>query len=500
MSVQPSEMKNRVPPEASPDSQPLPPMTSDAHTELEPVIAGLPWADRFEIGAGMNAVTGSAGVSAIRLPDIKAAVTKSSTTRYRFIASANQLEEEIDTAAKAAYNMGGVNLSASAQYVTKIKVSELYLTLVAQYHSSYSAYDEASSYELTDEAKKLIGDAQEFRKRYGDYFIAGQKRGASFTAVYTCHARSVESMSKFMTKVGADAPEVFTTEGSSSFVKAARSCNIEIDVYVDMRGYRGTLPGTPQEPKDIPVALEWFKKHEEGTPQKAKLFHYSTIDRNFPQEVPIDPIVFAELSVLYKRRWAIQDAMNALPKVYQDQYRDQVDLFETSVATEAPTLATDAHRRGGLSRESGVLLGELNDVLARQDFYYKVSEKRHAEPLRGQTIAEETGGPQVWLYGFKGYPQSKAVTIHSTTMNYYAGAPAYGYRQNTFVFGPDDNKLVVGWEVVSNWQDGTNGSWSKVSEKILLSNQAQVHVNSQFDRGCDWTVSVYYVDATEFQF
>jgi hypothetical protein len=66
--------------------------------------------------------------------------------------------------------------------------------------------------------------------------------------------------------------------------------------------------------------------------------------------------------------------------------------------------------------------------------------------------------------------------------------------------GPDENKLFVGWEVVSNWVDGTSGGWWKAVDQILLTNYAAVHFKSQYDRGCDWMVNFYWVDSKDYQF
>jgi hypothetical protein len=58
----------------------------------------------------------------------------------------------------------------------------------------------------------------------------------------------------------------------------------------------------------------------------------------------------------------------------------------------------------------------------------------------------------------------------------------------------------VGWQVISNWGDGPNGCWWKETNQILGSDHAAVHVKSQYDRGCDWSLRVYYVEAKDYQF
>ncbi|MBV1788157.1 hypothetical protein KQ940_08820 [Marinobacterium sp. D7] len=476
----------------------IPAITSSAQTRLDPVISGLGWNNGFEIGAGLNAVTGSLGANAIKPAELIDAKNKSSTTRYRFIKSESELQQEISASAKGSYNMEGVTLSASSSFVTQVKLSELYVSLVAQFESSYSEYDEAETYELTEEAGKLITDRDKFRATYGDYFVAGRKRGSSFNAVYTCHATSVESMNKFMASFGADAPDVFSVEGSVAFERAAKEADMEVDVWVEMVGYVGTPPVGPWTPESVLGALQWFTEHETGIPVQAKLFHFSTLDPNFSPEVPIDPAVFAELSVLYMKRWEILDGFNSIPDVYQKQFEEDVTRFNSDVMASTGTLPTDAEIRATLAKQATVLLADLNDVLARQDFYFKVKEKQKGEPAKDHII-DEGKGVQVWLYGFSKYPQSEAVNIQSSSQH-YSEKWHIGFREHTFVFEPDQSRLIVGWEVHSNWQDGSNGSWYKASDQIILESGAQVHVKSEYDRGCNWTVDIYYVDAANYQF
>src|SRR5262249_57777670 len=181
----------------------------DASTKLDQVISGIPWGDAFTHGAGVDALTGAISASALKPFTPEQRKTKSSYERYSFIQKQSELELEVETSASGKYNIEGVNVNASASFLSKIKFSELCMTLVAQYESRYDGYDEASSYQLTDEAKSQIGDPAKFREVYGDYFISGGRRSSLFTAVYTCQTSSVESMIEFKASFGGDAPEVF---------------------------------------------------------------------------------------------------------------------------------------------------------------------------------------------------------------------------------------------------------------------------------------------------
>ncbi len=137
------------------------------------------------------------------------------------------------------------------------------------------------------------------------------------------------------------------------------------------------------------------------------------------------------------------------------------------------------------------------DVLARRDFYLQVKSKIAEEPSQG-TEFEAKGEQQEWLYGLP-YSTSSAVAIKSLDMEYKEDWHI-GWREHTFVFGPDNRYLIVGWQVISWLRDGTNGSWWKQNEQILLTHYAAVHVKSQYDRACSWGFRVFYVEAKDYPF
>ena len=472
-----------------------PPPSSD----LDAVVAGLAWRDGLRIGAGVNAVTGAIGGVAIEPPAIVDATLKRSDARFRFIRTQSEMEQEIEVSAGGKYNIYGVDLSASSSYLSKVRYSELTVTLVAAYESRYADYDVASSYALTPQAKELIGDRARFRSLYGDYFVAGRRRGSRFIAVYTCRATSRTSLDTFSASFGGSAPNVFSAEGSTRFQKAASENHVTVDVWVGMEGFEGKQPRLPTTPAEVLDTLAWFTEHEKGVPLQALLQHYGTLDPAFSPRVDVPPLAFVELRTLYTLRWLVQERFASLPPVYADRFRRRVTELDAAVMANTHVLATDAAMRRELTNESSILLRELTDVLERQDFYFQVRECVGNEPAEGQRIDAEEGRQMVWLYGLSAYPRSAAVQIQSR-VEHYAESWHIGWRERTLSFGPDQNFILVGWRVASNWTDGTNGGWWKATKRILLTSQGAVHVKSLYDRGTDWTVTYYFVNAADYQF
>lgn len=467
-------------------------------TELDQVIAGLPWAGDLIFGSGVDAITGGASGSAIKAFKPEINTGKTSSESFRLIQDDSDLEREIEASASGKYNIEGIKVSVSTSYLQKIKISELSFTLIAEYESEINKYDEADTYLLTDQARDLIYEPEKFRKAYGDYFVSGGKRSSRFIATYSCQSTSVKSMDEFKASFSGEAPEVFSAEGSVRFMQSASKYNIQMSVDLTMEGYKGASPGAPWTPEKIVEALAWFKANEQGIYLQAKLKHYSTIDPRYPRTINVAPAIFVELRQLYSKVWDIRSRNDSVPEYYQQQYKEAFRALTYGVEASQHELATDLAKRQDFQQKADILLSDYNDVFARMDFYQKVKNIVGGEPPEGHVINEGTGR-QVWNYGFDVYSKSPAVVIHQTTLA-YRDTWRLGWREKTLEFGPDGKYLMVGWNVVSNWGDGTNGAWYKAVDQILLTDHAAVHVRSLYDRGCDWSLVLYYVDSKDYQF
>ncbi|HEY0095131.1 MAG TPA: hypothetical protein VGB96_12435, partial [Archangium sp.] len=169
-------------------------------TQLKSIIVDLPWRSDYNLGAGIDAVTGNVCNTAIQAFMIKESQNRDSSTNYKFIQNESELNKELDVSLGGSYNISGMTLSASASYLSQTKVSERDVVLVAKREVLYNDYDDvdAAAYALTDDAKKFVSDPKEFRSLYGDYFIAGYKRRSLCVVTYQCHSKSAEDMTRFM--------------------------------------------------------------------------------------------------------------------------------------------------------------------------------------------------------------------------------------------------------------------------------------------------------------
>ena len=473
-------------------------VTAVTGSPLDPVISDIPWADAFTIGVGVDAVTGSVMGSAIKPVTLTEDQVMTSESYVSIVSRDSEMSQEIDASVSGKFNIESVPVDASASYLSKVQYSATALTFVAHYVASTKGYDESADYEFTDQARALLSDGAAFRNAYGDYFVAGGRRSARFTAVYVCQGSSAGQMQQFAGKVGAS-PELFSAEGSAKFDQEAASSHVEIKVDVVMDGYEGTPPDGGWNPQNVLEKLSWFKDKAKGAYSRAKLRHYSTLAPQYSRSVAVDPDVFSDLRQLYVTLWTLRARFQSCPKHYQELYQAEFQKFDSGVVANQALLPTDKSKRDYYAALGAQIQADLGQVLDRMDFYRQVKACIHLEPKNGVEIDEGTG-QQTWTYGFDAYPQSAAVVIHTTPIAYKGDGTTLGSETHVFQYTPGRKALIVGWQVNSNYHDGTNGSWSKSVDQILLTGSGAVTAKADFNRCFNWSVTFHSVDAADYQF
>ena len=471
-----------------------------SQTQLVQIVSNVEWRDAFEVGAGVDVVTGNQAATAVRHSQVGRQKTKGpSIETFDFVSDSSKLNREIEGAVSGAYNTLRMGVGNSNSYLQRLEYSALSVTLLAKSTITYQGFDRAESFELTDEAKKLIADPATFRKQYGDYFIAGSQRQSTFVALYHCTSRSEKSLRKFKTSVQGSLPLIFSAKGSSHFTEEASKYGIEINIEVFMSGYEGSGPPTQNlSPKDVIERLNWFNQHEVGAPRRTLLHHYSVLDPSYPRTIDISPQVFVELRKLYREVWAIRSRFAACPGPYKSQLEPRFNALDDGVDADQPLLPTHPEMRRRYTRDATRLRSDLRNVFSRMDLYFKVREARHTEPSKGTEITSGEGGQQSWMYGYRTYLANPEVEISE----YHHGwrHPWTEDAQHTFRFGGDQEKLIVGWKVISRRTDGLNGYWWKDVDTILGSDRFLVTVENSFDRFVSYGVEVYWVEAKNYLF
>lgn len=471
---------------------------------LAPVIQVL-WDSRFKNGLGVNAVTGQSSATAVEPFEIPLEeIATQSFETGKWISNKSDYEVEVATSASGTYNIGGTKLSSSANYVSKIKYSETSMTLIAKYEKENQEYDLPSQNPvLTDTAITMMSEnPSEFRDIYGDYFVQGFKRMSKFSGMYVCTSKSVSDMENFSAEVKA-VSNVWSAEGSAEFTRIASKNSISVEYSIYQVGLKPgvTLP-SPSSSEDIIKALNIFKENEIGIKYYASLAHYATLKPNYSRAISLNPTAFVELKLLYSLGFDVDTRYNTCPLPYKTKHKPTYTNLNSELNISQPELATDSELRAKLTEAYREFYNTLNNVFDRQDFYYKVRDSQSNEPKTGsRKYAEGSGGKnKEWNYG-KSTALSNTVIISSTPKSikkdYKFGNT--GKKSGTLTWDEDAKKLYVGWKVKSNKEN--NGNWRKSTDGfILLNDKGKISFTGQELRGIKWAVTLYYVDAIDYQF
>ncbi|KAG7099934.1 hypothetical protein E1B28_001727 [Marasmius oreades] len=281
------------------------------YTDLEPVVK-IPWDDTFCLGHGVNALTGESTAScaltwndkSFKFAERRIARSKTSIDVIHW----NDLKNLVDGyELEAGVGTGTINVALHPALEFRAKLASVLTnsssakTVLVQYHA-YGGFE--TQFLPRDVALRpdLHGiSTNEFRERYGDYYIAGHQDGFSCRAVIVCRIKesatsdSQEAIAKAhiekILSVGISASDSKTESQECTLLHAvidSRGCSPEVNSLAsinDMNSIADTLKSLTQSMRN-PL----------GTKFTALLHHYSTLDHNIlPRRIDgIQDSVFAK--------------------------------------------------------------------------------------------------------------------------------------------------------------------------------------------------------------
>ncbi|WP_182378309.1 hypothetical protein [Nocardioides sp. WS12] len=466
-----------------------------ATTLLNTTVIGQPWHGDYRLGLGVDAVTGQLRARAVEPFEVQNEPQMSPTYVYSLIESESDVSSLVAGSVEGSYNMEGVTVGASTSFLDSLAVSELSVTLIAQMTINRSQYSLAPH----DGYKLAVEPGHDFREKYGDYFVAGYRSASVLYVLYQCHFRTAEDRRQFSLKFSAEVPQVFTAKGSTEFESAAKSCNATISIRITAHGVDSGIPTPPSEEgwtagNILNILLPWFDKSRSLQPLEAYLMHYRVIDPALSGEVPVSPLIFSKLAYLYDRFWLTRARWDTVPDFGRPLVEQRYKMLEKTIEAQQAALPDNPEEIEKLTAQTTELLGLFTAILNRQTFFSQVQAAVRTEPERNLRIDADKGTVR-WCYGYDG-SNLPGVTIASRG-DHVAEDWKIGYREHTFNFR-DTTKLIVGWDVVCNWTDGTGGDWEKRCDHIIGQNAGEIWVKSDYDRGYSWSIAWHYVDAIDY--
>ena len=476
-------------------------------TSLAGTLANQPW-NSYRFGQGINAMTGQLADVAVKPFNIKSFPSMTSTLRYITISSDEDYEQAFNAEAGGSYNMGGVKVSGSASFLNNVTYSKTSLTIVASYEIASEGYGTPDSAPtLTDDAQNLADtDPKTFRQLYGDYFVSNAISGARFLATYTCSASNSTSLTSFKASIQGS-NDLVTAEGAVAFEKKASATNVAVSCMIYMEGINKIQPHFGTSADAIPKALAWFGETDATgvpvnvsyVPRRAMLTHYSQLVPILPNVLDVDPVVFAHIQTTGFLITQVNDLMATLPEYYQTiQTSDgetygakAASLNQTFTASQASLPLDTTGLVDKLTTTALDMLAYLRSQVALYSFYTSLTD---APPAEGKN------GSSTQSFGYNSTPAGLSIKVLSNTQN-YSQQSGIGSITHSFVWpgsGIGTNVVIVGWEIVDNWGDGTNGNWDRPGNAMIGASTGDIGINGEYDRGINWSLVVYYVDKGDF--
>lgn len=344
--------------------------------------------------------------------------------------------------------------------------------------------------------KLSVTPGPDFRDKYGDYFVAGYRGASSLYVVYQCRFRSVEQRTKFTATLSAEVPQVMTAKGSTEFEKTAKESNATVSIRISAHGVNSPIPTPPDTgwtPGNIlTILLPWFEKSMALDPLETYLMHYRVIDPSISGEVPISPYIFSQLAYLYDRFWLARSHYHTCPDFGRRLVEEPYKKLEKTIEAYQASLPSDEAAIESLTNDAKEVLQTFHEINNRQVFSTQLVAAALTEPAKDHNFDADKGTVR-WGYGFqKGTLPGIVVASQSDSV---AADWKIGWREHVFSFR-DSARLIVGWDIICNWDDGTGGDWHKACDQIIGQSAGEVYVKSDYDRGYSWTIVWYHVDAS----
>ncbi|XP_065846778.1 uncharacterized protein [Oscarella lobularis] len=460
--------------------------TMESSTEINKsdiplTLPDVHWFPGMELGFGFDVLTGEVKPSPFekivigesRSSPIQVAVgsssSKSTQETFGFVESSQDVEKELSVSTSLSFGLGSFSASFSTEISHHVKFSHHAVTAIRKKTVTSDSYEMLADFDLKEEAKALLKqkDMKAFRKLYGDYFVAGLKRGSSFRAYYRCNASSKEELWKVKASLEASYLSA-TLKNETDVSDGSKSSSSSISSSYTMSGVEGTYQPSASTLEDVDKglehvnkALEYFSANEKGAPFLAILRHYAFLNPEVEACVPVTPTAFQEMKEIAQHVFELEQMLkSSLTPAVQKNVQDYLNTF----ARNRHALAIDESKRATLLKKFREITDSLGNVRLRRKFLSMVgAAEQPDEKEYGDTV-------QCGFFPKSPLPEQIKADIQGFTLevqdkNQNASNPLYFF---------DPEKIVVGWRVHQSGK-GKDRNWT-VTGRFLLKDEVKINV------------------------
>lgn len=453
-------------------------------TNLDTMIT-IPFVDGMVPGMGVEAVSGRPCAPAVKKFSLAFPTTgHDEKTKYTIFHSLEDFASSLETSAAGTFNLFGVEVSGKASYLKELKYQKNSLYIEATRILTFHPVDRTSfvlpsvsDYALCDEAKQL--SEEKFRKKHGDYFVAGYICRATFRAVLSCFGTDTRSYQEFKTEINAKKPDVWSAEGRLKINQIASSHNVAIRCDISMTGVEGGSRAETTSLTEIEPKLRIFSETAVGEPDQAVLYHHSLVGANIPPSLEIDPDAMMRIANLYSRLRMAPILLNGCPAKYKRNLEKDLQDLQHTIHARADQLPRDPALLNKIYEQFEAWWNQMQMFYAYHALYFEVQARKDKGGVRPPDFHD----PLVAITEVFRQRQNKPYTKP-------------GWREADWAYTNAD-KTIVGFEFIPRKEH--NGSIS-ITDGGLLKSSFKVHSRSDYDRGIDWEVVLYAVDSKWMQF
>lgn len=462
-------------------------LTSGTSFSLQKYIYGVPWRDGFNLGTGIDALTGSVMQTAIVPSTFVPDGTFSLTQFNKSVTSEEDSEALFSGLFSASVNIEGISGSASVSFLSEVSYSSRSSTIVFYRNDLENNYGSLTGPALTSDAMtcmKAGGDA--FRNQYGDYYISGVMRGSQLIFMLEFSSQTEAEHTQFMSSIGVNIPDQLSSDFQAAVNSAATSTHTSINMTFYQNGADEPSTAITWEQSDLDDAIKNYINTLTPVPMFAALSHYSTLpDTNlYPSTINADPDAATYASILYRDYWSItQQFLNTDPS-FTPIINAEYQLFNTGLMAHQEDLITDPGQYAFYRTLADRLLAYFQAIAA-------IPAEQGASGINNN---ESKSGPQSWQFGFRDVTRGGVRVATANVLRENHGDT--GHKGGQLQFEPQPpapTAVIVGWDVNANWTDGTDGYWSKSNTLMLMSSSGNIWAQSEAHRGLNWTANFYYV-------
>ena len=442
-------------------------------------VSGIPWLSEYMLGAGVDILESALKASPFEPASVKPEMSGGGarkTTDYSLITDTKDLKKYLDVSSNVSAGLPfGISASVGMEFVSNVECSETSVTLIFKSESIYNEYDRIRPI-FTSEAKKILrNDPNRFRRMYGDYYVAGSKKGSSFVALFVLSSSCSSTMTSLRTDANF-AKGICSVTSKTEVGDSRVSKNVKISAYMYTSGIKADadFPPMAESVEDVRNAYTKYLESIQYSNSKALLVHYHLEDPCYLPTIGIEPNALEEIQKLVAQ---IRLHRHTLEKVHYN-YRSDVcsKLDQLTRTVEAHNLVSHGEKGAELFEEARSIQGLIDDIASRKEFYETVVKEQKKEELGTFSAAE------------KKYGITRGETVAKKSMSIRVKK---GTTPKEIEVGERD-RLIVGWSVSRQRE---TGKW-KVPDQLLLRNTGKV----VFESAGWWEVTVWSVEAQDYNF